>query len=208
MNGARTKRAFPILRMLAVVAMILGAAGLAFVPNAILPPELHDFTTGLATGMSVALVAMLVVYLVKPLRERLLTDACEDPHVQALNQRYLRQVAPAFGLYVLAVIAMRQAVGHALWLQVVLVLLPMTAVVLIVRAWRRYLADADELQRRIEIEALALAALLVSQLYLAGWFLLRAGLIHLDAADAMLWVFVLVVLMRAAARLWLQWKYR
>ena len=201
---------FPMTRILALVATIVITAGLAFIPNQIVPAGQHDFVAGLAVGMSFALALVLLIYMVRPLRERLTSDACDDPQLRALNRRYLREAAPAFGLYLIAVILMRWSADHGqpLWQLALLMLLPLLAIVVIVRAWLHYLRDADELQRRIELESLALAALGVSQLYFAGWFLLQAGLLHLDAADALLWTFVLLVFARVAVRTWLQWKYR
>ncbi len=54
--------------------------------------------------------------------------------------------------------------------------------------WR----DSDEMQRRIELEAIAIAAGLVSGAYMTAGFLQAAELIDVPASAAMLWVFPLL----------------
>ena len=72
--------------------------------------------------------------------------------------------------------------------------LPVAPVVLVVRALIRYIRDADELQRQIELESVSLATALVSMLYLAGGFLQMAKVIDIPSGAAMFWVFPLVCL--------------
>jgi hypothetical protein len=60
------------------------------------------------------------------------------------------------------------------------------------RAIMRYIRDADELQRRIELEALSFSTAWVSLAYLAGGFLQRAKVIDIPSGVAMIWVFPLI----------------
>ena len=60
------------------------------------------------------------------------------------------------------------------------------------RAIMRYIRDTDELQRRIELEALSIATALVSLGYLTAGFLQKARVIDVPSSVAMIWVFPLV----------------
>ena len=71
-------------------------------------------------------------------------------------------------------------------------LLPVPPVALAMRAIMRYIRDADELQRRIELEALSFSTAWVSLAYLAGGFLQRAQVIDIPSGVAMIWVFPLI----------------
>ena len=77
---------------------------------------------------------------------------------------------------------------------------PALAIVLLMRAALRYLREIDELQRRIETEAIGAASLLVSVLYFAGGLLEKAKVLHFDAAAAMIWVFPLLMLFYGGAK--------
>ena len=56
----------------------------------------------------------------------------------------------------------------------------------------RFIRDADELQRQIELEAVSIATALVSLLYMAGGFLQLAKVIDVPSGVAMIWLFPLV----------------
>src|SRR3546814_13085092 len=68
-------------------------------------------------------------------------------------------------------------------------------IALALRAIIRYVRDADELQRRIELEAVSIATALVSLLYMAGGFLQLAKVVDVPSGVAMIWVFPLVCLL-------------
>lgn len=114
-----------------------------------------------------------------------------DAVPKALSLRYRREMLPAMAGYVLAVLAWKRTLHlfEATWLRVLLALLPALMVLGVLRAFVRYVRDSDELQRRIELEAGAIAGLLVSAGYLAAGFLQSADLIAIPAKVAMLWVF-------------------
>jgi hypothetical protein len=83
---------------------------------------------------------------------------------------------------------------------VLVALLPALLVLWVMRAFVRYVRDSDELQRRIELESGAVAALLVSAGYLGAGFLQTAELIAVPAKVAMLWVFPLLCLFYGIVR--------
>lgn len=121
----------------------------------------------------------------------------------ALRRRYLREFLPPMAAYVVLVLAsvtlLRQA--EATWLRALIALMPLPAVALAMRAFVRHVRDTDELQRRLELEAVSLATLLVSMLYLGGGFLQSAKVIDIPAAAAMIWLFPLVCVAYGLAKI-------
>ena len=121
----------------------------------------------------------------------------------ALRRRYLREFMPAMLAYVLLVLASAWLLKRvdAPWLRAVVALLPVPPIALGLRAIMRRIRDADELQRRIELEAISIATACVSLAYLGGGFLQAAKVIDIDAADAMIWMFPLVCLSYGVAKI-------
>lgn len=126
-----------------------------------------------------------------------------DSSTPALRRRYLREFLPSMLAYVLLVFASVWLLKHieAPWLRAVVALLPVPPIALALRAIMRHIRDADELQRRIELEAVSIATACVSLAYLAGGFLQAAKVIDIPAADAMIWMFPLVCLTYGVAKL-------
>ncbi|TDK23062.1 hypothetical protein E2F46_11860 [Luteimonas aestuarii] len=120
-------------------------------------------------------------------------EAC-DVAPAALGRRYTRELMLGMGTYVVVVLLsvwlLRRVDDVAL--RAVIALLPVPPVAYAVRAMVRYIRGADELQRRIELEALSIATAFVSLLYMAGGFLQSARVIDLSASAAMIWVLPLV----------------
>lgn len=137
------------------------------------------------------------------------TDAC-DVAPTGLGRRYTRELLLGMGLYVavlmLSVWLLRQVDGIAL--RAVIALLPVPPVAYAVRAMVRYIRDADELQRRIELEALSIATAFVSMLYMAGGFLQSARVIDLPASAAMIWVLPLVCFCYGVCKALVARRYR
>ena len=136
-------------------------------------------------------------------------DSC-DQSTPNLRRRYLREFTPAMIGYVVGLFV-------SLWLlkrveepalRALVALLPVAPVVLVVRALVRYIRDADELQRRIELESVSLATAMVSMLYLAGGFLQMAKVIDIPSGVAMFWVFPLVCLAYGLVKMVVSRKFR
>lgn len=120
-------------------------------------------------------------------------DGC-DTATPGLRRRYLREFVPPMVAYVLLLSAslwLLKRVEEPL-LRGLVALMPVVPIALVLRAIIRYIRDTDELQRRIELEAVSFSSALVSLLYLAGGFLQQAGVIDIPAGTAMIWVFPLV----------------
>ena len=165
----------------------------------LLPRPLPDFVSGMLYGMGGA--ALLWAAVLAAFGSRL-PDPC-DSSTPALRRRYLREFIPPMVAYVVATLLsvwwLRSI--DATWLRAIVALLPVPAVALAIRAIMRYIRDADELQRRIELEAVSFATALVSLLYLAAGFLQTAKVIDIPSSVAMIWVFPLICLSYGLAKL-------
>lgn len=138
-----------------------------------------------------------------------LPEPC-DTASPALRRRYTRELMLAMAGYVLLLFAsawlLKRVEEPAL--RALLALLPVPPIALALRAMVRYIRDTDEMQQRIELEAVCIATALVSLLYMAGGFLQIAGVIDLRAGVAMIWVFPLVCLSYGLAKLVVMRRYR
>ena len=120
-------------------------------------------------------------------------DGCASVR-PGLARRYYRELAVPMGAYVLVMLGWKRLldlVGDGA-LRVVVALLPAAIVLWMMRVVVRYVRQSDEMQRRIELESIAIAAMLVSSAYMAAGFLQTAKLIDVPAKVAMLWVFPLL----------------
>jgi len=182
---------------------VVGAALLAVAVGAdrIIPGVVPDFARGILYGLAIGcLVGAL-------LRARM-PEPC-DTATPALRRRYLREFVPPMAAYLVLVIA-------SMWLlhrvqaplpRALVALLPVPPIALAMRAIMRYIRDTDELQRRIELEALSIATALVSLGYLTAGFLQKARVIDVPSSVAMIWVFPLVCLSYGIAKVVIGRRY-
>jgi hypothetical protein len=135
-------------------------------------------------------------------------DAC-DQTTPRLRRRYQREFLPAMiGYAVLLFVSMwllKRVDDH--WLRAAIALLPVPPIALAIRAIVRYIRDVDELQQRIELEAVSVATAFVSLLYMAGALLQLAKVIDIRSGIAMLWMFPLVCLTYGFAKVALSRRY-
>jgi hypothetical protein len=167
-----------------------------------LMPQLPDFFSGALYGLAIGLLFVALVRAFQP-------DGCDDVS-PAVRRRYLREILPAMVGYVIAVVL-------SVWLlkrvdvpalRALIALLPVPGIALAMRAIVHRIRDADELQRRIEVEAVSIATAFVSLGYLAAGFLQRAKVIDVPSSVAMIWVFPLVCVSFAIAKAVLGRRYR
>ncbi len=109
---------------------------------------------------------------------------------RSVDKRYFREMAIAMGAYMLVMLLVwpmvrRLEPGVPLVAVALLPLLPFAAAL---RAMIRHVRDSDEFQRKIQLEALAVSAAIVSFASMAGGFLAAARVIELDGT-ILLWVF-------------------
>jgi hypothetical protein len=132
-----------------------------------------------------------------------------DSATPALRRRYLREFLPPMAAYVvlvfLSVWLLKRIDAPAL--RALVALLPLPPIAFALRAIMRYIRDADELQRRIELEAVSISTAFVSFAYLTGGFLQAARVIDVRATDAMLWVFPLTCLAYGVVKIVVSRRY-
>jgi hypothetical protein len=130
----------------------------------------------------------------------------------ALRRRYLREFLPAMLGYVVMLFLSLTWLKHInvdrMWLRGIVALLPIPPIALVLRAIVRRIRDADELQRRIELESISLATATVSLLYMAAAFLQLAKVIDVAAVDALLWAFPLICLVYGLVKLIVSRRFR
>ncbi|MBN8716254.1 MAG: hypothetical protein J0I72_01235 [Stenotrophomonas sp.] len=135
---------------------------------------------------------------------------CDEMYAQPAGRRYLRALWPIMVAYSLTLFLSLWLVKRgidSLPLRALVAILPAMPIALLMRAALRYLREIDELQRRIETEAIGIASLLVALLYFAGGLLQKAKVIEIDAAAAMIWVFPLLCLIYGIAKMVLTRRY-
>jgi hypothetical protein len=165
-------------------------------------PGMPDFLVGVLYGLAVGLLLLALIRAFRP-------GSCDDV-TPAVRRRYLRQMVPAMMGYVAAVFVSIWLLGRveAPALRALIALLPVPGIALAMRAIVLRIRDADELQRRIELEAVSIAAAFVSLGYLAAGFLQRAKVIDVPSSVAMIWVFPLACFSFGIAKILLSRRYR
>jgi hypothetical protein len=192
MSGCR--RAAIAVFVVALAAIALGLFG----------QRLHwgSYACGLLVGAGVGGVVTALMLWWSPASLR-------DSAPAGLSRRYRRDFIPPMAGYVVVMLGWKRlldAVGPA-WLRVLVALLPAVLVVLVIRAIARFVRDSDEMQRRIELEAVAIAAGIVAALSMTAGFLQSAGLIAVPASVAMLWVFPLLCMLYGFSKIAIARRY-
>jgi len=125
-----------------------------------------------------------------------------------IHQRYQREFWPPMLVYLLIMLLLWPLLPqlHSAWLKIGLALLPVLPVLFVVRAMVRLVLGSDELEQRIHLIGLAIAATVVSALSLAGGFLAMAGIIHPDGS-ILIWVWPVLVVLYAVSRGWASQRY-
>ena len=165
------------------------------------PGVVPDFVRGILYGLAIGcLIGAL-------LRARM-PEPC-DTATPALRRRYLREFIPPMAAYLVLVIASMWLLHHvqAPLPRALIALLPVPPIALAMRAIMRYIRDTDELQRRIELEALSISTALVSLGYLTAGFLQKARVIDVPSSVAMIWVFPLVCVSYGIAKVVIGRRY-
>lgn len=123
-------------------------------------------------------------------------------------QRYQREFWPPMIAYIAIMFLLWPLLPkvHHVWLEVALALLPVVPVLFVVRAMVHLVLGSDELEQRIHLIGLAVAATVVSTVSLAGGFLAAAGIIKLDGV-ILIWVWPALVVIYAMGRGWARRRY-
>ncbi len=188
-----------------LTALLLLAASMACVLLAlaahVLAWPLGEHTHGLITGLGVGGALASIVLWFSP-----------DPSASAtrdLMRRYRREFVPPMLAYLAVMLVWKRLLDavDSTALRFVVALLPVMLVALVMRALVRFVRDSDELQRRIELESIAIAALLVAGAYMACGFLQSARLIDVPASAAMLLVFPAICLGYGVVKVFISRRY-
>jgi hypothetical protein len=127
----------------------------------------------------------------------------------ALQRYYWASVWPSLAFVALAALhewAARQP-GLATSLRIACALAPVLAMAWMFAAYLRFLRDCDELERRIELGALAWAAGIVLQASMAAMLLLDADLVDWSGRHVAASLGLLLVVSYAFIRGWLHRRY-
>jgi len=175
---------------LATPSNLLAAAGVALGAGGFLLPRLVPGVPETITPI-LAVTALMLLLMAVAYWGRALDAGDASPR---LRRRYARELLLSMGAYVLVLFASIWLLKRvdALALRVALALAPVLPIGFAVRAMVRYVRDTDEMQQRIELEAISIATAFVSMLYMTGGFLQSARLVQVPGDVAMIWVFPLV----------------
>lgn len=193
-------RSFTSSSLMAGTSVLLAAIGL-------LLPRL---VPGVPHGVTVVLVlAALMLFLMAIAWWGRSNDA-HDAARPGLQRRYTRELLVSMTAYMLVLFASIWLLKHveALPLRAAIALAPVLPIGFAMRAMVRYVRDTDEMQRRIELEAISIATLFVSMLYMTGGFLQSAKVIDIPASAAMIWVFPLVCFSYGLAKAFVARRYQ
>lgn len=116
--------------------------------------------------------------------------------MKTLSRRYLREFGGAMLAYTVLLPLAMAGLNRAepTWARVALAMLPVLAIAMAGRAILRFVRDSDELQRRIQLEAFALAALVLGIGSFALGMLVRAKVLVFDGGALMMVLPVYVLL--------------
>jgi hypothetical protein len=130
-----------------------------------------------------------------------------------VQKRYQREFFVAMVSYVATLfisVSLLKAYGANLGLlpRSLLALTPMLPIGLVARTLVRAIRDSDELERRIDLEAAAIAGLLVGLVYFSLGLLAAGKAIVLDGSAVAIWVFPALCGTFGAAKCWTARRYR
>lgn len=130
--------------------------------------------------------------------------------MRPVYRTYTRRMLLAMLAYVVvlftAIFALRWVESTAL--RGLIILTPILPIGFAARAMLRLLRDSDELERRIALEALALAALLLTLGTFALGLLARAGVLVVDGTVALIWILPTYMLLYGACAHLAKRRYR
>lgn len=117
--------------------------------------------------------------------------------MRTLSRQYAREFGSAMLAYLILLPIGMKGLQHveATWARVAFALLPVLAIAMAGRAVLRFVRGSDELQQRIVLDAFALAALVLCVGSFALGMLVRAGVLAVDPASALILVLPVYVLL-------------
>ncbi|EIL98843.1 hypothetical protein [Rhodanobacter thiooxydans] len=131
--------------------------------------------------------------------------------MRAVHKRYLREFLPAMLAYVVLIVLSGLLLPKTAGLpwRVALALLPLLPIVLAIRAMVRVLRDQDELERRIDLESFAIAAMATGFGFFSFGLLLLADVgWQVRGGAVAIWVMPCLFVTFGLAKLLVVWRYR
>ncbi|MGH8105813.1 MAG: hypothetical protein ACREO2_05825, partial [Arenimonas sp.] len=135
-------------------------------------------------------------------------------HMRPVHRKYLRAFIPAMLGYVVVLFASilimkKIGVDAPIYLRAILSLAPVVPILFVCKALIQFLRDCDELERRIELEAIALSCLFTGLIFLCLGFLATSKLISLgDGGLVAIWVFPSLCGLYGVTKCIASWRYR
>lgn len=131
-----------------------------------------------------------------------------DEPLRAVYIRYMREFFPAMLLYMVLIFAIVPLLPHvhATWLKVVVALVPVLPIAWVISAVVRLIGSSDELERRMQLEAISIASLTVGMLSFAVGLLQAAG-VHV-VHNAMILVLPALFAVYGGASWWVRRRYQ
>lgn len=133
-----------------------------------------------------------------------------DDRMTPAVRTYLRWLVVSMSVYVSLLVtslfALRRIAEDALVLRAALGLLPALPLIVLVWAYVRYVREADEMQRLIELQSMACASAAVCIGYLVAGFLASAGVISLRGELTAILVMPAMCGVYGVAKMVLHWK--
>lgn len=111
-------------------------------------------------------------------------------------------------LFASILISKKLGIEAPVYLRVVLSLSPVVPIIFVCLALVRFLRDIDELERKIELEAIALSGLFTGVIFLCLGFLANSKIISLQGAGVAIWVFPCLFGLYGIAKCFASWRYR
>jgi hypothetical protein len=143
----------------------------------------------------------------------LLSSTLDTITMRTVHRQYLKTFIPAMLAYVLVLfgsilILQKFGLSLPLYLRAALSLAPVIPIMFVCRALIRYLHDCDELERRIELDSIALSSLCTGLIYISLGFLAGAKIISLDGAAVATWVLPTLFGLYGVAKCIMSRRYR
>jgi uncharacterized membrane protein YhdT len=133
--------------------------------------------------------------------------------MRTVHRQYIKSIIPAMLAYVAVLFGSVFLLKNAgsefpVYARAALSLAPVVPIVFVCRAMIRFLQSCDELERKIELEAIAISCLLNGLIFLALGFLASAKIIFLDGGLVAIWVFPALCGLYGLTKCITSWRYR
>lgn len=140
------------------------------------------------------------------------TQACveSEQHTKTLMRQYMREFIPAMGGYMLALpvsILLLLRVDMPIALKVAVALLPVVPMLLVMRAMLRHMLRQDEMQQRVELQAVAITCAVIGIATFSLGFLQNVRLLP-SPPWLLLWILPLMIGSYGIARALISRRYR